>query len=383
MQKSKINCTRLKEARLFRKMTLADLAQAVGVNKQAISQFENCKSSPEPMTLRRIADALGFPYSFFVETEDVSTIGNTYFRALYSSKKKDLAAQQIKAKYVAKIHSVLSSKVKFKPLNLPHFDADKTITIEDIAMQTRQYWNLGEAPIANMVSLLERNGIIVGEFATNSRGIDAFYQYYEEGGHPTYCVILGTDKKSFYRRQFNCAHELGHILLHERYSDLNEIDREEFREREDQANAFAAAFLLPEKAFGNDVAAYPNRLSHYVELKKKWNVSIMAMIMRAYSLGYLSSNQYSYLMRQMSTRGYRQIEPLDNSIEYKHPCALKQSINLLLTKGNMSGNDILNLFSANGFSLSANVIEELLNLESGTLLQASKAESNIIEFPSI
>ena len=103
----------------------------------------------------------------------------------------------------------------------------------------------------------------------------------------------------------------------------------------------------------------------------------------AYSLGYLSSNQYSYLMRQMSTRGYRQIEPLDNSIEYKHPCALKQSINLLLTKGNMSGNDILNLFSANGFSLSANVIEELLNLESGTLLQASKAESNIIEFPSI
>lgn len=383
MQKSKINCARLKEARLFRKMTLADLAQAVGVNKQAISQFENCKSSPEPMTLRRIADALEFPYSFFVETEDVSTIGNTYFRALYSSKKKDLAAQQIKAKYVAKIHSVLSSKVKFKPLNLPHFDADKTITIEDIAMQTRQYWNLGDAPIANMVSLLERNGIIVGEFATNSRGIDAFYQYYEEGGHPTYCVILGTDKKSFYRRQFNCAHELGHILLHERYSDLNEIDREEFREREDQANAFAAAFLLPEKAFGNDVAAYPNRLSHYVELKKKWNVSIMAMIMRAYSLGYLSSNQYSYLMRQMSTRGYRQIEPLDNSIEYKHPCALKQSINLLLTKGNMSGNDILNLFSANGFSLSANVIEELLNLESGTLLQASKAESNIIEFPSI
>lgn len=383
MQKSKINCARLKEARLFRKMTLADLAQAVGVNKQAISQFENCKSSPEPMTLRRIADALGFPYSFFVETEDVSTIGNTYFRALYSSKKKDLAAQQIKAKYVAKIHSVLSSKVKFKPLNLPHFDADETITIEDIAMQTRQYWNLGDAPIANMVSLLERNGIIVGEFATNSRGIDAFYQYYEEGGHPTYCVILGTDKKSFYRRQFNCAHELGHILLHERYSDLNEIDREEFREREDQANAFAAAFLLPEKAFGNDVAAYPNRLSHYVELKKKWNVSIMAMIMRAYSLGYLSSNQYSYLMRQMSTRGYRQIEPLDNSIEYKHPCALKQSINLLLTKGNMSGNDILNLFSANGFSLSANVIEELLNLESGTLLQASKAESNIIEFPSI
>ena len=343
----KINCERLKEARLFRKMTMAELAQIVGINKQAISQFENCKNSPEPMTLRRIADALKFPYSFFVEPDPVSTVGNTYFRALYSSKKKDLAAQQVKAKYLAKIHSVLASKVKFKPLNLPDFVADKTITIEEVAMRTRQHWDLGDVPIPNMVALLERNGIIVGEFATESREIDAFYQYYEENDYPTYCVVLGTDKRSFYRRQFNCAHELGHILLHERYSDLNEIDRDEFREREDEANAFAAAFLLPSKAFGNDVAAYPNRLGHYIELKKKWNVSIMAMIMRAYALGYLSANQYSYLMRQMSTRGYRQTEPLDDSIEYKHPYALKQSVNLLLTKGNMSGEDIMNLFAVN------------------------------------
>lgn len=379
----KINCERLKEARLFRKMTMADLAQIVGINKQAISQFENCKNSPEPMTLRKIADALKFPYSFFVEPDPASTVGNTYFRALYSSKKKDLAAQQVKAKYLAKIHSVLASKVRFKPLNLPDFAAHKTITIEEIAMRTRQYWDLGEAPIPNMVALLERNGIIVGEFATESREIDAFYQYYEEDDYPTYCVVLGTDKRSFYRRQFNCAHELGHILLHERYSDLNEIDRDEFREREDEANAFAAAFLLPAKAFGNDVAAYPNRLGHYIELKKKWNVSIMAMIMRAYALGYLSANQYSYLMRQMSTRGYRQTEPLDDSIEYKHPYALKQSINLLLTKGNMSGEDIMNLFTINKFSVSANVIEELLNLEEGTLSQPSKAESKIIEFPSV
>ena len=379
---NKINCERLKEARLFRKMTMAELAQIVGINKQSISQFENHKNSPEPMTLRKIADALRFPYSFFVEADPTSTIGNTYFRALYSSKKKNLVAQQVKAKYLAKIYSVLSSKVKFKPLNLPNFSQNKTMSIEEIAMCTRQYWNLGETPIANMVSVLERNGIIVGEFATESREIDAFYQYYEEGDCPTYCVVLGTDKKSFYRRQFNCAHELGHILLHERYSDLNEIDREEFREREDEANAFAAAFLLPAKAFGNDVAVYPNRLGHYIELKKKWNVSIMAMIMRAYSLGYLSSNQYSYLMRQMSARGYRQIEPLDDSIEYKHPCALKQSIDLLLTKGNMSGEDIINLFAEHKFSISANAIEELLNLEAGTLSQTQKIENKIIEFPS-
>lgn len=376
---NRINAERLKEARLFRRMTMDELASIVGINKQAISQFENKKASPEPITLRRIADALRFPYSFFVEGDPQSVIGNTYFRALYSSKKKDLVSQQIKTKYLARIHAILSKKVKFKNLNLPPFDNGERMTIERLAMYVRQYWELGDAPIPNMVALLERNGIIVGEFFTDSREIDAFYQYYEENGNSTYCVVLGTDKKSFYRRQFNCAHELGHILLHERYADLNEINREEFREREDEANDFAAAFLLPADTFGKDVSVYPNRLSHYVELKKKWNVSIMAMIMRAYSLKYLTPSQYSYLMRQMSTNGYRIMEPLDDTVEYKHPRALRQAIELLLTKGNMSGEDVMRLFSANDFSISANVVEELLDLTKGTL--SSKEPSNIVEFP--
>ena len=378
---NRINTERLKEARLFRRMTMDELANLIGINKQAISQFENQKAFPEPMTLKRIADALDFPYSFFVEKDPHSTIGNTYFRALYSSKKKDLASQKIKAKYLARIHAILASKVRFKNLNLPSFPADASLTIEELATHVREFWNLGDAPIPNMVALLERNGIIVGEFSTDSREIDAFYQYYEEEGSPTFCVVLGTDKKSFYRRQFNCAHELGHILMHECYSDLNEINRDEFREREDQANAFASALLLPAESFGKDVSVYPNRLSHYIELKKKWNVSIMAMIMRAHSLGYINSNQYAYLMRQMSTNGYRQQEPFDDLVEYKHPRALRQAIELLLAKANMTGEEIMNLFSANNFSVSASVIEELLDLSKGTLSHTESA--TVIDFPML
>ena len=55
--------------------------------------------------------------------------------------------------------------MKFRPLNLPDFVVDKTMTNEEITVQTKQYWNLGDAPIPNMVALLERNGIVVGEFA--------------------------------------------------------------------------------------------------------------------------------------------------------------------------------------------------------------------------
>lgn len=72
-----INHESLKDARLFRKMTMADSAQSAGINKQAISQFENCKTSPGPMTLRRIADAPNFQYPFFLETDPPSAVGNT------------------------------------------------------------------------------------------------------------------------------------------------------------------------------------------------------------------------------------------------------------------------------------------------------------------
>ena len=93
------------------------------------------------------------------------------------------------------------------------------------------------------------------------------------------------------------------------------ISREEFKFLEKQANEFAASFLLPKEAFIKDLPErYRYSLDYYVRLKKKWNVSIMAMILRAHSLGYLTENQYSYLMRQMSTNGYRLEEPLDTRI---------------------------------------------------------------------
>ena len=41
MAKASFNGERLKAARLFRRMTIAELAESTGVSKQAISQFEN------------------------------------------------------------------------------------------------------------------------------------------------------------------------------------------------------------------------------------------------------------------------------------------------------------------------------------------------------
>ena len=360
------NPMRLNEARLYRKMTIEELANSVGVKKQAISQFENGKSSPEFGTLQAISETLNFPTRFFIEDNSKDTlVGNTYFRAPFSSNKKDLNSQRIKARYVAYIQNCLSEYVDFPLLNIPRFD--EVDDIEHIANQTRDFWGLGREPISDMVALLERNGIIVSEFSTEGKTIDAFYQYGEVFGREYYCVVLGTDKLTFARRQFSAAHELAHILLHERNNDIDELDRIEFRQREDEANKFASAFLLPKDAFSNDIRPYCNKLNYYVELKRKWKVSVSAMIIRAFDLEIISANQYQYLMRQISRNGWRTQEPLDEYMVVKSPKALKQAINMLLLNDYLTPKQLFGLFSKYHTSLPKDVIDEVLNLEPDTL----------------
>ena len=57
----KFNPSRLSEARTYSKMTGEELANAIGVKKQAISQFENGKATPEYENVERISSILNFP----------------------------------------------------------------------------------------------------------------------------------------------------------------------------------------------------------------------------------------------------------------------------------------------------------------------------------
>lgn len=380
-QKS-FNPSRLSEARTYVKMTGEELANLIGVKKQAISQFENNKATPEYETVEKISSALNFPISFFYERDISSTKGNTYFRAPFSSNKRDLNSQKVKAHYVAYIYETLARYVDFCPYNVPSFD--DTSNIPAIAQRLRNYWGLGQEPISDMVSLMERNGIVLSEFATDNKQIDAFTQYNEIGFQNCYCVVLGTEKPSFVRRQFSCAHELAHILLHEKYEDRSGINREDFRKQESEANQFAAEFLLPRDAFLSDLQVSPNRLNRYVELKRKWKVSISAMVMRAHDLDAITDNQYQYLMRQISKNGWRTNEPLDDYLPLRHPKALKQAVNIIILNNVLTGKQLLSEIGRDGVSLPKAVVDEVLNLEPDTIVVDELAENpKVISFAQL
>lgn len=367
MSTKKFNGERLKSARIYRGLSITDLANSADVSKQAISQFENGKNPPGLETLLKLIAALRFPREFFyVEDSNDIKIGNTFFRSLLTTNKKDKLTQVEKTKYLAQIFNFLNTFLEFPSVNLPNIDNNQSI--EEVAMSVREHWGMGDGPIQNMVNMLEKNGIIVTSFTTDNQKIDAFSQSQIINGQEYYFMVLGNDKNTLGRRQFDAAHELGHIILHEWNVDLETISKEEFREIEKQANQFAAALLMPREAFLNDFNnSFASNLDYYVELKKKWRVSIQAMIVRSYNLKIINNAQYQNLMRGVSKRGWRTKEPLDNLLSVPKPALLRKAVDILLANKIFTEEELVAKLGKSGLPLDRREIEMLLGLEENKL----------------
>ncbi|MGG0506262.1 XRE family transcriptional regulator [Priestia megaterium] len=360
------NPERLKAARIYEGLTITDLANAINVSKQAISQFEHGKNQPSLETLLQLMKVLNFPREYFYGQDPHNVqIGSTFFRSSATTNKKVYNSQIEKMKLFSKIYSFLEEYIDFPDLNLPKIDEYKDDytdeDIEDLAKLIREYWGLGDGPISNMIHVLEKNGLIVTSLSANQEKIDAFSQKQIVDGKERYFIVLGNDKKSAARRQFTAAHELGHLIMHTWVTDIEELSKEQYREIERQADYFAACLLLPRDSFMKDLYHY-NRIEFYIELKKKWKVSMGAMIVRAYHLGVINYNQYQYLMRQMSSKGYRKSEPLDDLINVSRPTVLEKAIKLLLANDILTSKEILD-----HLELPKEKVDSLLGLEEDTL----------------
>lgn len=359
------NGQRLKIARIYRNMSITELAEKIGVKKQSISQFENGISRPKPDTEFSIMTILNFPRDFFYQETYALDVNNTFFRALSSASALDKKTQEYKAQMVVQIYNFLCEYLELPRLNIPSFDYEKS-TIEEIALALRNHWHIGEMPIPNMINLLENNGIIVSAFDVDSDKIDAFTQVHSFGSMSQYCIVVGNNKTSAVRRNFDMAHELGHIVLHSGVENLDELNSEQLRTMEDEANQFAAAFLLPRNAFYEELK-FPNELLEYIELKKKWNVSISAMLIRAKSLGRISTKDYQSLMKSMSYRKWRILEPLDDTLKLSVPTLFSSALEVLFESNIMTPKTFIAKLAQYGLSMKAEELEKLLALPSNTL----------------
>lgn len=382
------NGERLKLARIYRNMTASELANKIGVSRQAVLQYEKNESKPKLETEFAIITTLHFPRDFFyMDNLDKIPVENTFFRALSTTKKIDLQTQEERTKFIVYIYEFLNNYFNYPQLDIPELDIDIDLNdkenIEDIAIKVRNYWKLGYQPIENMVNLLENKGIIVSTLDVKNKKIDAFTQVHKINNKERYCIVLSNDKQSVARRNFDAAHELGHIILHKNLEKIEELSSGEQRELEEQANSFAAAFLLPRNEFFNDLKD-PLNLEYYKELKRKWKVSIAAMVMRARQLGVIKNNQYIELVKSMNYRKWRTREPLDNQWKLQETILFKKSIDMLKSSKILSSSQIVYEIGKYAIPMYSEDIEELLDLEEGTLSDENifKNDDIILQFKS-
>lgn len=363
------NGERLKSARLFNKMTISELAENVAVSKQAISQYETNKSEPKLEVLLKLISVLGFPREYFYQSEKKKmAFGDTYFRSLAATSNKERMAQIERVRLFANIVNTIGEYIEFPSLSLYELKDSEEIDVEALAESVRQSWGIPEnQPIRNIIDEMERHGIIVTDVFTDSAKIDAYSQVMQIEKKPMAIVILGTDKENAFRRNFSAAHELGHILLDD-YFNVNDLTKLEYKEMEDTMHRFAGALLIPREAYTNDLMTTSKvDLNLYIQLKRKYHVSAAALIVRAKNLDIITQNQYQYLMKQLSQKGYRTAEPFDKETPLIKPRYIKQAMKMIIEEDGVTGSDFLNTLQGNDITLSSGLVENILNLPKGYL----------------
>lgn len=363
------NGERLKAARLYHGLTISEVAEKVGISKQAISQFEKRNGSSEPKleTLFKLCSVLGFPREYFFQETDGISVGDTYFRSLSTTTNRERSAQKERVKLLAAVYLGIEEFIKFPELKLLAINEELSINVETLAKEVRKYWHLGSKPIPNIIDVMEQNGIVVNSAALNSHNIDAFSQIIRIGDRPVAIVILGDDKESSFRRNFNAAHELGHLLLDDFYN-VSELSKLEYHEMENTMNYFAGALLIPSETYRADLQTKSiTDLNLYIRLKQKYHVSAAALIVRAKQIEAITYSQYQYLMKQLSSHGYRMQEPLDKETPLVKPRYLKEAMRMIIEEDGVQSREFLDAITDNGTTLTTDIVESVLNLPEGYL----------------
>lgn len=320
---------RLRLARLLKGYTLQELGDAVFVTRQSIHQYESDVRAPANDVRNALAEFLqvssdffGMPLSGDVKPEQC------HFRKRQTTpagvKERVQAYSTILEQLVTELHEHLD--MPENGFNL--IDNNKIVEltpplIEKIAEGARIRWGLTpDAPIDNMVNVVENQGAIVTCFDGVSEKVDAL-----SVNRKFPIIIRNTAKESACRMRFDLAHECGHLIMHDGIeTGCKKTERE--------ADAFASAFLFPRKSFARE---FPACLSiggmidwkKVYALKARWKVSAKAIIYRAHFLGFINAQQYRSANVWFSQTRQTKKEKLDDQIPLEEPHVLEESLTVL------------------------------------------------------
>ena len=272
-----------------------ELARTVGVTPAALSQYELGQSRPSPGVLSKLALALGMSVDFFILGRPTPvTPSAAHFRSLRATTQLEREQAMAFGEIAWRLMVVIENYVDLPVCNLPHLRLSLEPSNDDIcraAREVRESIGIGAGPVSHVVRMLEAYGVVVLVLPKTSRRVDAFSHWY--GARPV--VFLNPLKNDRPRSRFDAAHELGHLILHHDAEPGNRVI-------ENQAQDFAAEFLTPREEI---IEELPLRLEwdQLHNLKRRWGISLKALIYRAHRLGIFGESTYRRGMMTLAQWG--------------------------------------------------------------------------------
>jgi Zn-dependent peptidase ImmA (M78 family)/DNA-binding XRE family transcriptional regulator len=270
--------------------TQEELAQKAGFGSaQIISQIEKGERDIKAFELVKLSKVLHTDfYEFFAK--EIKSTAKMLWRNKIDEKLQNLREKEFISR-CQEYHS-LEELCDFRvPLKLPQCDVESTSldfgTAQSIAQQCGGQLNLGSRPAASLERLLE-----------NAYGVKIWYMDLGQKGSAA-CVlglfgpaILMNKSEAPWRRNYNFAHELFHLITWKSFSpEFLTSDERIWGRVEQVAEVFASNLLLPADhvlpAFQEKVTDNKIKYIDLVGIARDFDVSTSALLYRLLNLGQL------------------------------------------------------------------------------------------------
>ncbi len=274
---------RLKIARNAIGYTLERAAEQSGIGVSSISEFEHSKREPKFSQLSKLAEIFQRNIEFFLTDEPIVE-DIMLWRAKPTD---DEESKKVEAKFrrcCQQYHNleVLMGKTKKRVLPQPDVTEREDFSyaqVNSLAERTQADFRLGNIPSLSLQQTLEEK-FYVKIFHLNFSGSAISVKSSELGP----AILLNKSNKQW-RRNFDLAHELFHLLTWDIFRKDSPCTSEPSDTEEKFANAFASRLLLPAEVVKDKIDAIKNE-DQYVhlealdEIAREFCVSLKALLWR-------------------------------------------------------------------------------------------------------
>ncbi|MBL7154472.1 MAG: ImmA/IrrE family metallo-endopeptidase [Phycisphaerae bacterium] len=299
---------RLKFARQAVGYTIQKASREARIGESSISEFENSKREPKFSQLAKLAEVYKKPVEFFLGEEPIVQNMMLWRQkpSMGGAKEKTEAEFNQLCEQYHKLE-VLTDELRRVSLpqsavkNANEFSYQEACSLAEKALKEFQ---LGDRPSSSLKQILEES-FYVKIFHLDFSG-SAISTNSEIFGS----AILLNGKSKAWRRNYDLAHELFHLLTWHIFRTAASQENEPSEIEEKLANAFASRLLLPTDSVKERIEAYADddgKVSYEAldEVAREFGVSLGALFWRMVSLYNKSPEEVEQHLAKAKTAAFR------------------------------------------------------------------------------